>query len=127
MIRKIVLWSKYIAAIGGAVAVLWAGFSSLHKAIDNVGGQNEVLTEIQNQQEVILDSIYSLSTQVKDLTLTTEGVNDNTVLIGNYVKGVDKAFTRHLQLSPEVTKEDYANMMQIIEELKKNDSQTALK
>lgn len=42
MIRKVVLYSKYIAAIGGAIGVLWAGFSSLHRAIDNVGGQNEV-------------------------------------------------------------------------------------
>lgn len=57
MIRKIVLYSKYIAAIGGAIGVLWAGFSSLRRAIDNVGGQNEVLTEIQNQQEVILECL----------------------------------------------------------------------
>ena len=125
MIEKIITYSKYIVAIAGAATILWGAVRSINKSIDSVTRQTEVIRAVRDQQVVVLDSIYSLSRQIQDLSLQVEDINDNTILIGNYVEGVNKSFSYHLKRSPEVTKEDYAAMMQIIEELKKNGGPTA--
>lgn len=120
LISKVKELASLITAMTVVIGVLWGAFRFMNKS----STQGEALEQIKNQQEVVLDSISSLSRQLQDLSLTVEGVNDNTVLIGNYVEGVNKALIFHLQHSTEVTKEDYAAMMQIIEELKKKEQAT---
>jgi hypothetical protein len=124
MLKKIIDYSKYIITIAGAATILWGAVRSINRSIDSVTRQTEVIQAVRDQQAVVLDSIYSLSKQIQGLSLQVDGINDNTVLIGNYVEGINKSFSYHLKRSPEVTKEDYAAMMQIIEELKKNDGPT---
>ena len=119
-ISKIKEFASLITAMTVVIGVLWGGFSFMNKT----STQGDALEQIQQQQTMVLDSISSLSRQLQDLGLTVEGINDNTVLIGNYVEGVNKALIFHLQHSSEVTKDDYAAMMQIIEELKKKEQQT---
>jgi len=78
-----------------------------------------VVMEVKHQ-------IDSMMLWMHDFDGQLEAVNENTVLIGNYVEGVNRAFDRHLQRSPEVTKADYADMMLLIDELKKKDKWTPL-
>jgi len=119
--EKIKQLSSLITALTVVVGVLWGAFRFMGKT----NSQGEVLEEIQIRQGQIIDSLSSISRQVDDLSLMIEGVNDNTVLIGNYVEGVNKALRYHLEHSPEVTKDDYAAIMQIVEELKKKDQPIA--
>jgi len=118
LITKVMDVSKYIAGISAIVVVMFGGF----KFIDNVSEQTRVICSVQDKLISIQDSIAALSCRVDDINLQMEGINDNTVLIGNYVenvntyvKGVNKAFNYHIQTSPEVSKADWAKMMDLIE------------
>lgn len=87
----------------------------------------DALIQVVAKQDTIIKSIDDLSVRVVEiksemvgLQTDIQAVNENTVLIGNYVEGVNKAFSEHLKRSPEVTKEDYANLMFLIDQTKKN-------
>lgn len=121
-LSKVKELASLITAMTVVIGVLWGAFRFMNKT----SNQGSALEEIREQQEVMIDSIASLSRKVEDLTLTVEGVGENAILIGNYVEGVNKALVFHLQNSAEVTKEDFAKMMDIIEELKKKEQLTAL-
>lgn len=120
-LSKVKELASLITAMTVVIGVLWGAFRFMNKT----SNQGSALEEIREQQEVMIDSIASLGRKVDDLTLTVEGVGENAILIGNYVEGVNKALVFHLQNSAEVTKEDFAKMMDIIEELKKKEQQTA--
>lgn len=119
-LSKIKELASLITAVTVVIGVLWGAFRFMNKT-SNLGS---ALEEIMDQQEVMIDSLASLSRKVEDLTLTVEGVGENAILIGNYVEGVNKALVFHLQNSAEVSKEDYAKMMDIIDELKKKEQLT---
>ncbi len=121
-LSKVKELASLITAMTVVIGVLWGAFRFMNKT----SGQGAALEEIREQQEVMIDSLTSLGRKVEDLTLTVEGVGENAILIGNYVEGVNKALVFHLQNSAEVTKEDFAKMMDIIDELKKKEQLTAL-
>lgn len=120
MIKKIATYIGYFLAACTLIATLYGIFKGIYKTSDS-------LVRIEKQQEVIIDSIYSMSGKVQNLQIDVNAVNENSVLIGNYVEGINKGFQYHLLTSPEVTKDDWNSIMQIIEELKKKDNMTALK
>lgn len=119
-LSKVKELASLITAVTVVIGVLWGAFRFMNKT----SNQGSALEEIRNQQEVMIDSLASLARKMEDLTLTLEGVGENAILIGNYVEGVNKALVFHLQNSTEVSKEDYAKMMDIIDELKKKEQLT---
>ena len=112
--KKLFTYIGYFLAACTLLGTLYGIF----KAVDK-------LANVVEKQDIILQKVDTLSVKVEDLYGQVNAISDNTVKIGNYVEGVKSAFDYHVKRSPEVTKEDYANMMQIIEELKKNDSRIA--
>lgn len=124
ILDKIKSYASLVTSVGVIAGVLFGAY----RFADKVTDQAEILIEIQEHQKeiqvrqaVVIDSIASLARQVNDLALTIEGVSENTIMIGNYVEGVNKALIYHVQRSSNVSKEDYAAMMEIISELKKKE------
>ena len=122
-LSKIKELASLITAASVVIGIIWGAFAFVSRTSD----QAEILEEIKAQQTAVADSIHSLSVRVEDMSLLVEGVSDNTILIGNYVEGVNRALRYHLEHSPEVTKDDYAAIMQIVEELKKKEPPTPLR
>lgn len=109
--------SKYIAGISAIAGVMWAGF----KFVDSVNTQTKAIEKIETQLEVMQDSIRCINTHVHGMMLQMEGINENTVLIGNYVQAVDKGVREHLRTMENATLEHYTRITNIIDEAMKID------
>lgn len=113
---KIKEYASLITALTVVIGVMWGAF----RYIDNTSTQANTLDEIKDAQRAMTDSLATLSKRVADLTLVVEAVGENNILIGNYVEKINRALVLHLQNSPEVTKNDYAALIDLINEVKKN-------
>ena len=122
-IDKIKNAATLTTSLFSVVVILWGVF----KFVNKTDTQGTTLTEIKQQQTIIIDSISILSQKVMSLEGKVQEVGDNNILIGNYVEGVKAAFDYHITNSPEVTKEDYRKMIMMIDELKKNEQPIAYK
>jgi|WetSurSiteA1Bulk_404760.scaffolds.fasta_scaffold17957_2 hypothetical protein len=74
----------------------------------------EDMKEVKAHQIVLTSSMDTLAKSVQNFSVQMDAVGENTILIGNYVQGVWRAFDYHVKNSPEVTKEDYARMMDLL-------------
>lgn len=104
----------YFMAACTLIGTLYGIFRGVYRTVDSVEKIQAQQTSVQTQQKVILDSVNALSNRVEGLTLTVEGVGENGILIGKYVQGVWRAFDYHVKNSAEVSKEDYAKMMSLL-------------
>jgi len=107
---KLVNTFKYIGFFMTACTLI-ASLYGIFKGVYKIG---EDMKDLKSHQIIISTSVDTLAKSVHDLSVQMEGVGDNGVLIGNYVQGVWKAFNYHVKNSPEVTKEDYAKMMDLV-------------
>lgn len=103
-----------IAVIVSVVGATWAVFAYLEKQQDKKEDLEKTLIEVSQTVKEIRRGQDSLLIRMDDFDRQLDGVHENTVHIGNYVEGVKKAFDYHVKRSPEVSKEDYAKMMELI-------------
>jgi len=106
---------------------MWGVFRYIDSREDSLKEMTEKINEVHSTVSDLKDQQGALIIRMDEVEGQINAVNDNAVLIGNYVQGVNKALDYHLKKSPEVTKEDYALMMELMKEVKKNDSQTVSK
>ena len=113
-----------VAVIVSVVTAMWGVFRYIDNREDSIRAMTEKINEVHSTVSDLKDQQETLIIRMDEVEGQINAVNDNAVLIGNYVQGVNKALDYHLKKSPEVTKEDYALMMELMKEVKKNDSQT---
>lgn len=110
-----------VAIIISVVTASWGAF----KIMDDRRGEKEEIKKtlievtravdrLQVSQDSLIFTMGGFDNQLKEISI-------NSQQIGNYVHGINKALEYHLKNSPEVTKEEYAMMIEMIEELKKKD------
>jgi outer membrane murein-binding lipoprotein Lpp len=116
-----------VAVVVSVVTAMWGVFRYIDNREDSIRAMTEKINEVHSTVSDLKDQQGALIIRMDEVEGQINAVNDNAVLIGNYVQGVSKAMDYHLKKSPEVTKEDYAMMMELMKEVKKNDSQTVSK
>lgn len=111
-------WSilKYFGLVCATITTLYGVYKGADALIQVVAKQDTIIKSIDDLSVRVVE----IKSEMVGLQTDIQAVNENTVLIGNYVEGVNKAFSEHLKRSPEVTKEDYANLMFLIDQTKKN-------
>lgn len=108
-----------VAVIASVVTAMWGVFRYIDNREDSIREMTEMINEVHSTMTDLKEQQETLIIRMDEVEGQINAVNDNAVLIGNYVQGVNKALDYHLKKSPEVSKEDYALMMDLIEEVKK--------
>jgi outer membrane murein-binding lipoprotein Lpp len=116
-----------VAVVVSVVTAMWGVFRYIDSREDSLKEMTEKINEVHSTVSDLKDQQGALIIRMDEVEGQINAVNANAVLIGNYVQGVNRALEYHLKKSPEVTKEDYAMMMELMKEVKKNDSQTVSK
>jgi len=126
-VEKVKSFNQYISAIkiiSGIVVTFivttWGVFKYMDKRADEKSKDSNNISMVLERQDKMIEWMITVDYRLDTLTRTTEGVSQNIIHVGNYVERVKNAFYYHIQKSPEVTKEDYALMMELIMDVKKN-------
>ncbi len=112
-----------VTALISIVVAVWGVFLMFDKQQDTLDDVVEAVNEIKINQDSIMMMVDEFNGQL-------EAVNENTVLMGNYVikvdnrvQSIDKAIRVHLRTMQNANLEHYARITEILDEsVKKNDN-----
>lgn len=112
-------------ALISIIAAIWGVFLMFDKQQDKLDDMARTVNEIKVNQDSIMLMVDEFNGQL-------EAVNENTVLMGNYVikvdtrvQSIDKAIRVHLRTMQNANLEHYARITEILDEsVKKNDNWT---
>lgn len=124
-IKTISTYAGYLSAIAGGIGVLWTLFVLVESARDKAAEQSSSFKKVETQQQMILDSLVSISRQNNSIKIEVKAIGKGMERLDRRTGSIQSVVSNHVIKTAD-DKEEIIDMVKEFREYEKKKNGTSM-